>query len=78
MYCTAEVITGRLGLSDSMANTHSVLAGVKRQRNVELSHHLLHYCITLGMDDKISFLVFRCFLQVDDDKLASCRSSTLS
>ena len=37
MYCTAEVgtvITGQLGLSDSMANTHSVLAEVRRQMNV--------------------------------------------
>lgn len=75
MYCAAEawgIIVKGLGLLDSVADTHSVLAGVCWQRNAQLSHHLLHDFITFGMDDKISLVVFRCLLQVDDHKLASC------
>lgn len=68
--CTAGVGLCRL---DGVSDNNSILTCVGRYGHLQPCHELLHDVITFGVNDQICLLVLGSLLQIDNDKLPTCR-----
>ena len=72
---TAAKCAAGAGLSrlDGVSNDNSIMTSVGKYGHLQLCHELLHDVIAFGVNDQICLLVLGSLLQIDDDKLPTCR-----